>query len=129
MRVHPRIRLMAGLLVMAGAALLSTPGVRVATANENAKSDPTQVERFLAETSKAPAARAPSCDAARGGGSPEVAEQQAIAQMRARIVALSPPAYDPARQQDIVVLNNRGYNYAGGQPFAFGPGTLPKPPQ
>lgn len=129
MRVHPRIRLMAGLLVMAGAALLSTPGVRVATADENATSDPTQIERFAAETSTAPAARAPSCDAASGGGSPEVAVQQAIAQMRARIAAMPAPAYDPVRQQDIVVLNNRGFNYAGGQPFPFGPGTLPKPPQ
>jgi hypothetical protein len=112
MRVHPRVRLMAGIFAMAGAVLLSAPGVRVAAAGENAKAS-APIEKASSETPKP--ADALACDPASG----EAAETPATAST----------TFDPVRQQDIVVLNNRGYNYAGGQPFSIGSEARPQPQQ
>lgn len=125
MRLNSRIRLFAGLLAMAAAALLSSPGVRVAVAGENESS---QVERFLVQN-PAPATAGPTCDAQKPVRSHEASIQNALAQARAQLAAMPPQGTYLEGHRGVMMLNNRGFNYAGGETFPFAPGALPKPPQ
>ena len=114
---------------MAAMVALTSPGVRVARADESAASDPQQVERFLAQLPQR-SARQPSpatCDAAaKGDRASEMAVAEAIAQMQARIAAMQQPGpQDPSKVAGVMSLNNRGFNYSGGAPLAYQtpPGT------
>ena len=112
---------------MASAALLSAPGVRVAVADESASA---RVEQLFATTDALTSgARSCSADPRSAERVQEASIQQARAQMRSRIAATRAASLDPGRHREIVVLNNRGFNYQSGEPFAAPSGAVPKPPE
>ena len=103
MRPRPRLRTIVGLLSLAGTLLLTSPGVKLVRAEE-------------AAPPPAPAAaQGPSCRADKPPSSPGIAALTAKLRQQAAAQANS-------SSEDVVVLNNRGYNY--GPPPSLEQGLL-----
>lgn len=99
------------LLLLAAALLLSLPGIRAVRADEPDMTPvgPGDFARLVGPDDAPPAAPAESCG--------EVDTHPAVAEHAPRPVALPAPAMQPGEpgvevRPGVVVLNNRGYNYA-----------------
>lgn len=92
MRPRPSPGTIAGLLSLAGALLLTSPGVKLVRAEDT---DPPPAPA---------AASGPSCREGAPTAAPEVAAL--IARLREQVAAEA-----SSSREDFVVLNNRGYNY------------------
>lgn len=114
----------AGLLAMAGMLALSSPGVRIASAEDEVGSDSQQIERFMAQLpaqGRRHPTHAATCRAAlKGDRGNEVAVARAQARLQEQLAAMPRPTrYDPDAAAGFVALNNRGFNYVAGDAFRF----------
>jgi hypothetical protein len=103
---------------MASAAILTAPGVRVAAADESAASS------ALVSTE---VAGSPNCSVDASAPRAQEAEiQRIIGQLQPQIEEAR-GSFDPSRQQGVVALNGRGFNYR--QQDAFAPPVPEVPSQ
>ena len=114
-----------GFIALAAAFALSSPGVRIARAGDDAAAAPVSIDPVLANAARVekgpvpalPESSGPSC-ANPGPGSTlndamlEYQTRQLLRQMVRRVAETSPPV-EPGGDQGIV-LNGRGYNYPSG---------------
>ena len=110
MRFSSQLRLILGLLAMAGVVVLTSPGVRIATAQDAAATAPAPALEAAAQASSTDPVAVSTCESAlssesrvAGVTSVDVCED----------VAQSPPPgrKSPGDTADVIVLNGRGYNY------------------